>query len=80
MDQIARERQRSLKTVQIIFAVLGLLSLTAALAVTARGVELGLPEASSETIALAFLFVGAIDTALLFLWERIFHRMQPLDD
>ena len=51
MDHIARERQRSLKTVQIIFAVLAILSLTAALAVTARGVELGLPEASSETIA-----------------------------
>lgn len=80
MDHIARERQRSLKTVQIIFAVLALLSLTAALAVAARGVEFGLPEASSETIALAFLLVGAVDTVLLFLWERIFHRMQPLDE
>lgn len=80
MNGIAYERHRSLKTVQIIFAVLALLSLTAALAVTARGVELGLPEASSETIALAFLLVGAVDTVLLFLWERIFHRMQPLDE
>jgi hypothetical protein len=79
MDQIARERQRSLKSVQIIFAVLALLSLTAALAVAARGVEFGLPETSSQTIALAFLLVGAVDTALLFMWEKIFHRMQPLD-
>lgn len=79
MDQIARERQRSLKSVQIIFAVLALLSLTAALAVASRGVEFGLPETSSQTIALAFLLVGAVDTALLFMWEKIFHRMQPLD-
>ncbi|HPG88612.1 MAG TPA: hypothetical protein PLD46_03090 [Hyphomicrobium sp.] len=79
MDQIARERQRSLKSVQVIFAVLALLSLTAALAVASRGVEFGLPEASSETIALAFLLVGALDTVLLFMWEKIFRRMQPLD-
>ncbi|MEQ1652145.1 MAG: hypothetical protein ABL897_06640 [Hyphomicrobium sp.] len=75
MDQIARERQRSLKSVQIIFAVLGLLSLAAALAVAARGVEFGLPEASTKTIAFAFLLVGALDTILLFVWERIFQRM-----
>lgn len=79
MDQIARERRRSLKSVQIIFAVLALLSLTAALAVASRGIEFGLPETSTETIAFAFLLVGAVDTLLLFMWERIFHRMQPLD-
>ena len=79
MEHIARERQRSLKSVQIIFAVLALLSLTAALAVAARGVEFGLPEASTQTIAFAFLLVGAVDTILLFVWERIFQRMQPSD-
>ncbi|MGQ0456852.1 MAG: hypothetical protein ACT4OU_07305 [Hyphomicrobium sp.] len=77
MDQVARERARSLKFVQVIFAVLALLSLAAAMAVAMRGVEFGLPEASSRTIAFAFLAVGAADTALLFLWERIFQRMQP---
>jgi hypothetical protein len=76
MDQIARERARSLKSVQVIFAVLALLSLAAALGVATRGEDLGLPEASNQTIAFAFLFVGAVDTALLFVWERIFQRMQ----
>lgn len=76
MEHIARERARSLKSVQIIFAVLALLSITAALAVAARGVEFGLPEASTETIAIAFLLVGAVDTVLLFVWERIFRRIE----
>ena len=56
MDSIRRERARSLKFVQIVFAVLALLSLTAALAVSTRGVDLGLPETSNYPIALAFLF------------------------
>jgi hypothetical protein len=76
MEHNARERARSLKSVQIIFAVLALLSITAALAVAARGVEFGLPEASTQTIALAFLLVGALDTVLLFVWERIFQRIE----
>jgi hypothetical protein len=75
VDPISRERDRSLKSVQIIFAVLALLSLVAALIVSARGVEFGLPESSTATIAYAFLLVGAVDTALLFVWERIFSRM-----
>jgi hypothetical protein len=77
MDPIARERARSLRSVQVIFAILALISISAALAVSSRGVEFGLPEDSSRTISLAFLFVGAVDTLLLFLWERIFERMQP---
>lgn len=77
MDQIARERARSLRYVQLIFATLALLSIAAALAVSSRGVEFGLPEQSTRTIAIAFLLVGVLDTALLFLWERIFQRMQP---
>ncbi|MBK9079734.1 MAG: hypothetical protein WBP38_05560 [Hyphomicrobium sp.] len=79
MDQFAHERQRSLKSVQVIFAVLAILSLSAALAVAARGVEFGLPETSTRTIAIAFLMVGIADTVLLFLWERIFHRMQSYE-
>lgn len=72
MDSIGRERARSLKFVQIVFALLALLSLSAALLVSLRGVDLGLPENSTMTIALAFLLVGAADTVLLFTWERIF--------
>lgn len=75
MDHIRRERERSLKFVQIIFAVLALLCLTAALAVSNRGTDLGLPEASTYPISLAFLLIGVIDTALLFAWEHIFHRI-----
>jgi hypothetical protein len=75
MESIGRERERSLKFVQVVFAVLGLLSLVA-LAVSTRGVDLGLPETSTYPIALAFLLVGAIDTALLFAWEHIFQRTE----
>lgn len=76
MDHIDRERARSLKFVQIIFAFLALLSLVASLTVTLRGEDLGLPDGSARAIAIAFLIVGAMDTALLFAWERIFDRMQ----
>jgi hypothetical protein len=75
MDHIARERARSLKSVQVIFASLAVLSIFAAVGVATRGDDLGLPEASAQTIAFAFLVVGALDTALLFVWEHIFQRM-----
>lgn len=77
MDQITHERERSLKVVQIVFAILALLSLIAALAVSVRGIDFGLPETSVQTIAIAFLAVGILDTVLLFVWERIFQRMRP---
>ena len=76
MDTIRRERERSLKFVQVVFAVLALLSLIAALAVSTRGTDLGLPESSTYPIALAFLLVGAVATALLFAWERISQRIE----
>ncbi|CAA2138034.1 hypothetical protein [Hyphomicrobium sp. ghe19] len=76
MDTIGRERERSRKFVQVVFAVLALLSLIAALAVSTRGVDLGLPETSTYPIALAFLIVGAVDTALLFAWELIAQRTE----
>ena len=47
MDTIGRERERSLKFVQVVFAALALLSLVSALAVSTRGVDLGLPETST---------------------------------
>ena len=76
MENIARERARSLKIVQVVFALLALISLCAALAVSTRGVDLGLPESSTYPISLAFLLIGAVDTALLFLWEHIFARVE----
>ncbi|HML28170.1 MAG TPA: hypothetical protein PKE16_04900 [Hyphomicrobium sp.] len=76
MESIRRERERSLKFVQVVFAVLALLSLTAALAVSTRGVDMGLPENSTNPIALAFLLVGAVDTVLLYAWEQIFQRTE----
>lgn len=76
MESIGRERERSLKYVQIVFAVLALISLTSALAVSTRGADLGLPENSTSPIALAFLFVGAVDTVLLYAWEYIFQRTE----
>jgi phosphate/sulfate permease len=76
MDQTARERSRSLKFVQVVFAVLALFSLAAAIAVSWRGVEFGLPESSASTIALAFLLVGIADTVLVFYWERLYKRLE----
>lgn len=76
MENFRHERARSLKFVQIVFAVLALFSLTAALAVATRGTELGLPESSTYPISLAFLMVGVVDTALLFVWEHIFQRIE----
>ncbi len=76
MESIGHERDRSLKFVQIVFAVLALLSLVSALTVSTRGVDLGLPENSTYPIALAFLLVGAVDTVLLFAWEHIFQRTE----
>ncbi|MBA2126907.1 hypothetical protein DLM45_11850 [Hyphomicrobium methylovorum] len=76
MSTIRRERERSLKFVQVFFAILALISLAAALAVSTRGSDLGLPESSTVPIAMAFLLVGAIDTVLLFVWERIFQRIE----
>jgi hypothetical protein len=74
MDSIGHERERSLRFVQIVFAVLALVSLVAALAVATRGTDLGLPESSTYPIALAFLLVGVVDTALLYAWEHILQR------
>jgi hypothetical protein len=76
MDDFRRERARSLRYVQIVFAVLALFSLTAALAVSTRGTDLGLPEASTYPISLAFLMVGVVDTALLYVWEHLFQRIE----
>ena len=76
MDSVDVERARSLKFVQMIFALLALLSLVASLAVATKGVEFGLPDTSTSSISVAFLFVGAMDTALLYGWELLFERMR----
>ena len=76
MDRIDVERARSLRVVQVIFALLALLSLIASLAVATKGVEYGLPDTSTTSIAVAFLIVGAMDTALLYGWEFLFERMR----
>lgn len=76
MDSIGHERSRSLKFIQVVFAVLALLSLFAALIVSLRGVDLGLPEHSTYAVSLGFLIVGAIDTLLLFTWEWIYQNSE----
>lgn len=75
MDHIDRERARSLKIVQVLFALLALLCLVASLTVSVRGDELGLPDNSAQSVSIGFLIVGMMDTALLFAWERILNRM-----
>lgn len=76
MDGIELERSRSLRFVQIVFAVLALLSLFGALLVALHGETFGLPDHSIGPIALAFLVVGVADTALLYAWEHIFKRAE----
>jgi hypothetical protein len=54
-----------------------LLSLVAALAVSTRGIDMGLPERSRFPISLAFLLIGVVDTVLLYAWCRIWERVEP---
>jgi hypothetical protein len=75
MDHVERERARSLRFVQVVFALLALASLFAGLTVTFSSDNLGLPETSAGAVAIGFLIVGIMNTGLLFLWERIFKNM-----
>ena len=77
MDHVDRERARSLRFVQVVFAVLALISVFAGMAVAYASDDFGLPDGSATTIAAAFLVVGIMNTALMFLWERVFNRMSP---
>lgn len=77
MDHVDRERARSLRFVQVVFAVLALFSLAAGLYVGYSSEGLGLPDNSATTIAVAFLLVGIMNTGMLFLWERIFKGVSP---
>ena len=77
MDHVDRERARSLKFVQIVFALLALISVIAGMAVAFAADDFGLPDGSATTITAAFLVVGIMNTALMFLWERVFNRMSP---
>ena len=72
MDHVERERARSLRFVQIVFAILAIFSLISGLIVAYSGDGLGLPDSSAGAIAFAFLSVGVMNTGLLFVWERIF--------
>ncbi|MGE0052674.1 MAG: hypothetical protein AB7S74_00570 [Hyphomicrobium sp.] len=72
MDHVDLERARSLRFVQIVFALLAIVSIIAGLTVAYSSDWLGLPETSAGPIAVAFICVGIMNTALLFVWERIF--------
>jgi hypothetical protein len=72
MDHVDRERARSLRFVQVVFALLALFSVASGLIVGYESDHLGLPDNSANAIAVAFLSVGIMNTALLFLWEKIF--------
>lgn len=77
MDNVDRERARSLRFVQIVFALLALFSILSGLIVAYSADKLGLPDNSAGAIALAFLSVGIMNTGLLFLWERLFKGVSP---
>lgn len=77
MDHVERERARSLRFVQLVFALLAIVSILAGLMVAYSSDRLGLPDTSAGGIAVAFLAVGIMNTGLLFLWERIFKSMSP---
>lgn len=77
MDHVDRERARSLRFVQIVFALLAIFSIISGLAVAAWADLFGLPDHSAGPIAVAFLSVGIMNTGLLFLWERLFKGVSP---
>lgn len=77
MDHVDRERARSLRFVQIVFALLALFSTISGLIVAYSGDRLGLPDSSADAIAVAFLSVGIMNTGLLFVWERLFKGLSP---
>lgn len=76
MDELAVERRRSVKIVQIVFSSLALFSLFAAIAVATHGLEFGLPEQSIRIVSGAFLIVGIADTVMAMFWDAIVRRMQ----
>lgn len=77
MDHVDRERARSLRFVQVVFALLAIFSVVAGFTVAAWAERLGLPDHSAGPIAAAFLTVGIMNTGLLFLWERLFKGVSP---
>lgn len=77
MDHVDRERARSLRFVQVVFALLAIFSIISGLAVATWAERLGLPDHSAGGIAVAFRSVGIMNTGLLFLWERLFKGVSP---
>lgn len=71
---ITAERERSLRLVQTIFAALAASALLASLAFHFEWIGADLPADDISAVARAFLFLALADTALVFLWERIFPR------
>lgn len=77
--EIGETRQRSLKIVQMIFAAMAFVCVIMALLFRAGDVGAALPEAERLVIANSFLAVAALDTLMLFVWERLFTLTSPED-
>ena len=62
------------RLVKAVFAALALGSLLIGLAFYLLQAQLGIAEDTARTLALVFILVGVADTAVLFLWDRLFGR------
>lgn len=69
---VSEERARSLKFVQITFATIAALALGISLGMHLDILGLNLPADDASVISRAFLFVALVDTAMVFIWERLF--------
>ncbi len=71
---IAEARARSRRSVEAIFAALAAAALALSLCFHYDLFGLALPEGDQSLIARAFLVVAALDTGMMFVWERLLPR------
>ena len=63
---------RNERFVKAAFAALALVSVLAGLALYLLQGQIGISEATARLVSTAFIVAGIADTAVLFLWDRIF--------
>lgn len=68
---IAEARAQALRTAQVIFAAMAIVALSVSLAFHFGLVGSELDAGDTALIARAFLLVGVLDTAMMFVWEQL---------
>jgi hypothetical protein len=70
-EGVARSRERSRRSVQALFGLVGLMFVIAGLVAHHAPLAFG-PQSELLALAGAFLFIGASYTATMLAWDRIF--------